>query len=96
MNKKKIVFEPNLKTMNDKNNDNEKQSGFEPYDGPEINICRHPSHTPPMHLYIPVGQQYRHICPGCGRETVLRPLVVSFNDHNSLNDLFLQAFLKDD
>jgi predicted RNA-binding Zn-ribbon protein involved in translation (DUF1610 family) len=35
-------------------------------------ICRHRQHDPPMHIAITSGKIYRHICPGCGRETVLR------------------------
>lgn len=34
-------------------------------------ICRSPYHDPPMHLYIPPGKRYRHVCPACGKETVI-------------------------
>lgn len=33
--------------------------------------CNHPEHNPPMYLYIPYGQTYRHICPNCGFEVVM-------------------------
>lgn len=48
-----------------------KQSGFE--DIPVQQRCLNPQHEPPGHLCIPAGKQYRHVCPGCGRETLLRP-----------------------
>lgn len=38
-----------------------------------IRLCRHPEHNPPSHLVIPQGKIYRHVCPECGREVVLRP-----------------------
>lgn len=34
--------------------------------------CKHPQHTPPMHLFIPVGQEHHHKCPGCGTTHVIR------------------------
>lgn len=54
--------------------DHNKKSGFE--DDPEsewTKLCLNPSHEPPQHLVIPQGKIYRHICPGCGREVVMRP-----------------------
>lgn len=45
------------------------KSGFE--DIPKMNICTHPYHLPPMHLYIPPGKIYNHICPSCGHKTVI-------------------------
>jgi hypothetical protein len=51
--------------------DKKKRGGFEDIPLPER--CRHPQHEPPMHMVIPPGKQYRHICPGCGREVLLRP-----------------------
>ena len=53
------------------NNPEKEQSGFE--DIPIQEVCRNPSHNPPSHLYIPPGKQYRHVCPGCGHVTVIRP-----------------------
>ena len=47
-----------------------RKSGFE--DAPSSKRCRHPEHNPPNHLYIPPGKQYRHICPGCGKEMVIQ------------------------
>lgn len=50
--------------------------GFEPL--PELYAaCGHPEHSPPMHLWIPPGQQYRHVCPRCHCEFVLRPTQVT-------------------
>lgn len=46
-----------------------KESGFETIDE---HACHHPEHFGPTHLYIPAGQQYRHVCPGCGQNTILR------------------------
>lgn len=48
----------------------QQRGGFED-DEPNV-ICRHPEHNPPMGLYIPEGKRYRHICPGCGFEVVMR------------------------
>jgi predicted RNA-binding Zn-ribbon protein involved in translation (DUF1610 family) len=53
-----------------------KKSGFE--DLPEEKRCSHPGHNPPTHLCIPPGKQYRHICPACGEEKVLRGSGVTF------------------
>ena len=58
--------------------DNDKQrSGFE--DDPDYwnqpRTCDHREHQPPMHLVIPPGKQYRHVCPGCGQVTILRNTV---------------------
>jgi hypothetical protein len=57
-------------------NENTKKGGFE--DIPTIERCRDPEHEPPMHLYIPPGKQYRHICPGCGKTVVLRGSQIEF------------------
>ncbi|QDH83526.1 hypothetical protein [Achromobacter phage Motura] len=46
----------------------QKQSGF--FDLPVAQFCTHPEHNFPTHLYIPPGQGYRHVCPGCKREEV--------------------------
>lgn len=51
-----------------------KKSGFEPIGNP-LNIpksCNNIEHNPPSHIAIPQGQQYRHVCPGCGKEFILR------------------------
>jgi hypothetical protein len=52
------------------------KSGFENDD--QEKICLHPQHEPPMHLYIPHGKRYRHVCPGCGRELVIRGSGITF------------------
>jgi hypothetical protein len=54
------------------------KSGMEPipdYQPP----CCNPGHQPPTHLYIPPGQQYRHICPSCGFTVVIRGNNVSYS-----------------
>lgn len=51
--------------------DRERKSGFE--DDPAPRRCMHREHEPPRHMVIPQGKIYRHICPGCASETVLRP-----------------------
>jgi hypothetical protein len=48
------------------------KGGFE--DIPVQERCLNPEHQPPMHLYIPAGKRYRHVCPGCGKVTVMQPL----------------------
>ena len=52
------------------------ESGFE--DAPTINLCRHPEHLPPTHLYIPHGKIYRHVCPGCKNTIRLNGSEISF------------------
>jgi hypothetical protein len=53
------------------------QSGF--YDLPEdIKGCNDPHHNPPMHIYIPQGKGYRHICPSCGKVFNLIPPQIKF------------------
>lgn len=54
-----------------RNDNKKKRGGFE--DIPKQEQCLHPGHRPPSHMVIPQGKQYRHICPGCGRETLMRP-----------------------
>jgi len=41
-----------------------KGSGF--FDVPVTYFCRNPEHNAPMHICIPQGKGYRHVCPGCG------------------------------
>ena len=46
----------------------EEKSGFydlEPYE----EHCGHPEHEFPMHLNIPPGKGYKHVCPSCGKVT---------------------------
>ena len=52
------------------------KSGF--FDLPGQEICKDPEHKPPSHLHIPQGKGYRHICPSCGKETVIIPPQISF------------------
>jgi hypothetical protein len=57
-------------------NNEEKKSGF--FDLPKSNRCTHPSHEPPMHIHIPQGKGYRHVCPSCGEEAVLIPQQITW------------------
>ena len=48
----------------------EEESGF--FDLPEsLRICQAPGPEPPMHMYVPPGKGYRHVCPTCGKVTIL-------------------------
>lgn len=40
--------------------------------------CSHPEHNPPMHIVIPPGKRMRHVCPACGKETVVEPLQITW------------------
>lgn len=53
--------------MNDPNN----KGGIEDDPTWKGKDCRHPEHNPPMHLHIPPGKRYRHVCPACGRTVVV-------------------------
>jgi hypothetical protein len=53
--------------------DKKKESGFEDDPRKSSLPCRHPEHDPPGHMVIPRGKIYRHVCPSCGMELVLRP-----------------------
>jgi hypothetical protein len=55
---------------------NEKKGGF--YDLPKDKICNDLNHKPPMHIYIPLGKGYKHICPSCGAITNIVPPQISF------------------
>ena len=48
----------------------EKKSGMED-DTRKVKNCDHPEHNPPMHIHIPYGKRYRHICPMCKHETMI-------------------------
>lgn len=52
------------------------KSGY--FDLPKQQICNHPEHNPPTHLYIPPGKGYKHICPGCGKEKTIIPIQITF------------------
>lgn len=49
----------------------EQKSGY--FELPQHMTCRDPQHEPPTHILIPNGMGYRHVCPQCGRETILTP-----------------------
>lgn len=64
----------NKKTWND--NTDDKSGGF--FDLPKgMKPCLRPEHQPPRHLVIPPGKGYRHICPSCGKETVMIPMQIT-------------------
>lgn len=46
----------------------DQKSGF--FDLKEFG-CTDPEHNFPMHLYIPQGKGYRHVCPSCGKVTTV-------------------------
>jgi len=46
------------------------RGGLEPIE--EKYKCMDPEHEPPGLLHIPYGHQYRHVCPTCGMEQILR------------------------
>jgi len=54
----------------------DKTGGFE--DDPDQGWCRHPEHSPPTHMVIPFGKRYRHKCPNCGAEQIIRSSQVIF------------------
>jgi len=56
----------------------DRKSGFE--DIPIQERCLNPRHQPPSHMVIPAGKQYRHVCPGCGFQVVLRPPTIFMKD----------------
>ncbi len=53
-----------------------KESGFE--DDQRQTPCVSSQHNPPSHMVIPPGKVYRHVCPSCGREVILRPPFIGF------------------
>lgn len=48
-----------------------RKSGF--IDLPIHSRCVSPEHNPPMHLHIPQGKAYVHVCPCCDREIIIYP-----------------------
>jgi len=60
----------NMNNLTEKYTDKERGGMF---DLPKENVCRDPEHEPPTHISIPHGKGYRHICPSCGKKTVLIP-----------------------
>lgn len=63
--------------MKDSPTEEKRVGGLEPIPDHE-RPCVSPQHLPPMHIHIPYGMQYRHICPSCGNEIVLRSSEVYF------------------
>lgn len=68
-------------TNSGKKKEPKKESGFEDDPVPFL-VCQDRSHQPPSHLVIPPGKIYRHVCPSCGREVVLRDKVPFLNFHS--------------
>jgi len=66
------------------NQNNEEESHFEDIEQPKL--CKHPSHNPPMHLHIPFGKRYIHICPACRQRTVLQPPQLTWSAHKEIKD----------
>lgn len=54
----------------------DEKSHFE--DIEDVAKCTHIEHNPPMHLHIPQGKRYIHVCPGCKQRSVLQPPQISF------------------
>jgi predicted RNA-binding Zn-ribbon protein involved in translation (DUF1610 family) len=40
--------------------------------------CNHPEHNPPGFIVIPQGHKLEHKCPACGKESIVRPIAISF------------------
>lgn len=57
-----------------------KQGGFFDLPKTDSNIgnCKSNEHNPPSHLHIPQGKGFKHICPACGKQTVIIPPQISF------------------
>lgn len=47
------------------------KSGF--FDLDKKEKCNDPDHEPPGLLHIPQGKGYKHVCPKCGKETIIIP-----------------------
>jgi hypothetical protein len=56
--------------------ENVEKGGFFPL--PQSNKCNSSEHEPPKYLYIPPGQGYRHVCPACGKVSVIIPPQITF------------------
>ena len=41
------------------------------FDLPKQEQCTSKEHNPPKNIYIPQGKGYRHVCPDCGKETII-------------------------
>lgn len=63
-------MKPTNITTNWKGKETKPKSGF--FDLPKEEICTDPEHNPPAHLFIPKGKGYSHICPKCGKVTILK------------------------
>ncbi len=50
-----------------------KESGMEDDPNFKEDACRHHDHKPPGHLVVLPGKRYRHVCPGCGEESIITP-----------------------
>ncbi len=49
-----------------------------PHQRVEEKKCNDLEHDPPMHLNIPQGYGYKHVCPSCGKQQTVIPPQISF------------------
>lgn len=50
----------------------EEKDNTVPWNETKMTPCINPGHEVPSLLYIPPGQTYKHVCPGCQNEIVVR------------------------
>lgn len=61
----------------------EKRSGFiDDVDGLKKS-CTDIDHNPPMFIHIPCGKIYRHICPSCKKETLIKRPNIKYKNYDS-------------
>jgi len=48
-------------------------------------MCKHPEHFPPMHLYIPPNTYYEHICPACGNIISIGSNQITYHNPNFIS-----------
>lgn len=58
-------------------NEFEGQSGFFDLTDNQSD-CNSSDHNPPTHLFIPEGKGYKHVCPTCGKTTIIKPQQIKF------------------
>lgn len=64
-----------LKDLLKENDFSKKDSGF--FDLPTKNECKDKEHNPPSMILIPQGKGYRHVCPSCGKVSIVIPQQIS-------------------
>lgn len=50
--------------------------------------CTHKEHNPPGYIYIPQGKRFIHVCPGCGRRTVMENPITYHLDINPHPEIY--------